>query len=250
MNKLKGKVAIITGGGTGIGKEIALSLSKEGASVAINYSRSKKEAEQTVEEILKIGTKVMLIQTDVSQEDDVISMMKNVYNNFGRLDMLVNNAGYTKFIPHKDLGSLTEEIWDKTFSVNVKGNYFCSKEAVIYMLKNGGGSIINIVGTAGITGLGSSIAYCACKAAIISLTKSLALSLAPEIQVNAISPGVVENTRWCRGQEDFNEIARKVTPMKRLAKTTDIAETAVFLFTSSHFITGQNIIVDGGRVVH
>jgi 3-oxoacyl-[acyl-carrier protein] reductase len=250
MHKLKGKVVIITGSGTGIGKEIALSLSKEGAYVAINYSRSRIDAEKTAEEIKKIGKRVMLIQTDVSKEDDVISMMKNVYNNFGRLDMLVNNAGYTEFVPHKDLHSLTEEIWNKTFSVNVMGNYFCSKEAVTYMLKNGGGSIINIVGTAGITGLGSSIAYCACKAAIISLTKSLALSLAPEIQVNAISPGVVENTRWCRGKEDFNEIARKATPMKRLARTTDIAETAVFLFASSHFITGQNIIVDGGRVVH
>ena len=250
MNKLKGKVAIITGGSTGIGREIALSISKEGASVAINYSRSKIEAEETGEEIRKIGTKVMLIQADISKEDDVINMMKKVYTNFGRLDMLVNNAGYTEFVPHKDLQSLTEEMWNKIFSVNVKGNYFCSKEAVIYMLKNGGGSIINIAGTAGITGLGSSIAYCASKAAIISLTKSLALSLAPEIQVNAISPGVVENTRWCRGKEDFNEIARKATPMKRLARTTDIAETAVFLFTSSHFITGQNIIVDGGRVVN
>jgi len=250
MQKLKGKVVIITGGGTGIGKEIALSLSKEGASVAINYSRSRIDAEKTAEEIKKIGTRVMLIQADVSKEDDVISMMKNVYNNFGRLDMLVNSAGYTDFVPHKDLHSLTEEIWSKTFSVNVMGNYFCSKEAVIYMLKNGGGSIINIAGTAGITGLGSSIAYCASKAAIISLTKSLAMSLAPEIQVNAISPGVVENTRWCRGKEDFNEIARKATPMQRLARTTDIAEAAVFLFTSSHFITGQNIIMDGGRVVH
>jgi len=250
MNKLKGKVAIITGGSTGIGREIALSISKEGASVAINYSRSKIEAEETGEEIRKIGTRAMLIQADISKEDDVINMMKKVYTNFGRLDMLVNNAGYTEFVPHKDLQSLTEEMWNKIFSVNVKGNYFCSKEAVIYMLKNGGGSIINIAGTAGITGLGSSIAYCASKAAIISLTKSLALSLAPEIQVNAISPGVVENTRWCRGKEDFNEIARKATPMKRLARTTDIAETAVFLFTSSHFITGQNIIVDGGRVVN
>ena len=250
MNKLKGKVAIITGGSTGIGREIALSISKEGASVAINYSRSKIEAEETGEEIRKIGTRAMLIQADISKEDDVINMMKKVYTNFGRLDMLVNNAGYTEFVPHKDLQSLTEEMWNKIFSVNVKGNYFCSKEVVIYMLKNGGGSIINIAGTAGITGLGSSIAYCASKAAIISLTKSLALSLAPEIQVNAISPGVVENTRWCRGKEDFNKIARKETPMKRLARTTDIAETAVFLFTSSHFITGQNIIVDGGRVVN
>jgi len=250
MNKLKGKVAIITGGGTGIGREIALSISKEGASVAINYSRSKIEAEKTVEEIKKIGTEAILIQADVSKEIDVINMIKQVYTNFRRLDMLVNSAGYTKFVPHKDLQFLTEETWNKVFSVNVKGNYFCSREAVIYMLKSGGGSIINIAGTAGITGLGSSIAYCASKAAIISLTKSLALSLAPDIQVNAISPGVVENTRWCRGKEDFNEIARKATPMKRLASTTDIAEVAVFLFTSSHFITGQNIIVDGGRVVH
>ena len=249
MNKLQDKVAVITGGGTGIGREIALALSRDGASIVINYSKSKIDAENTAKEIEKIGSEVISIQTDVSREDEVINMMKKVYDKFGRLDMLVNNAGYTKYVLPEDLRSLTEEIWDKTFAVNVKGNYFCSKAAVPYMLKNEVGSIINIVGTAGVTGIASSVAYCASKAAILSLTRSLALSLAPEIQVNAISPGVVENTRWCKDWEEYNKTALKATPMKRLVRTKDIAETAIFLFTSSHFITGQNIIVDGGRVV-
>jgi len=250
MKKLEGKAALITGGGTGVGRAIALALADAGASVAINYSRSRDEAEETASEIRRKGVRALALQADVSREDEIKAMVDKAFAELGRFDMLVNNSGYTQFVPHRELDGLTEEIWDRTLAVNLKGCFFCCREAVRCMLKNGGGSIVSIVGTAGITGLGSSIAYSASKAGILSLTRSLAMCLAPEIQVNAISPGIIEDTRWCKGQDDFNEAGRKATPMKRLATTGDIAEVAVFLFTGSHFITGQNIVVDGGRVIH
>ncbi len=250
MGKLDGKVALITGGGTGVGKAIALALAAEGASVAVNYSRSREEAEQTAAEIRGAGVRALAVQADVGREDEIRRMFARTFEELGRLDMLVNSAGFTKFVPHREMDGLTEEIWERTLAVNLKGNFYCCREAARFMRRDGGGSIISIAGTAGITGLGSSIAYCAAKAGILSLTRSLSMALAPEIQVNAISPGIIEDTRWCKGQEEFNEIGRKATPMKRLARTDDIAETALFLFTGSRFITGQNLVVDGGRLVH
>jgi 3-oxoacyl-[acyl-carrier protein] reductase len=247
--ELMGKVALVTGGGTGIGKAISLSLAEKGVNLVINYFRSENEANETAEEIRQKGVDVTVQKADVSDGIGVRKMFENAFANFERLDMLINCAGYTQFVPHKNLDSLTDDIWNRTLDVNLKGVFLCSREAAKLMLKTGKGSIINIVGTAGVTGLGSSIVYCASKAGILSLTRSMAIALAPEIQVNAISPGTVEDTRWCIGQEKFNKISLAQTPMKRLAKTSDIAEVALFLLSGSHFITGQNLVVDGGRVV-
>jgi 3-oxoacyl-[acyl-carrier protein] reductase len=252
MNNLNGKVAIITGGGTGIGKAIALMLADEGVSVVVNYSRSGIEAEETADNITRKGVNALVVKADVSREDQVIAMFSEAQRELGRVDFLVNNAGYTKFVAHRDLDALTDEIWNRTLDVNLKGNMLCIRQAVKYMLKNPEkkGSIISIAGTTATTGLGSSIIYSASKAAILSLNRSLAMALAPDIQINAVSPGVVEDTRWCAGQDEFNETARKATPMLRLAQAEDIAEAVLYIFSSSHFITGQNIIVDGGRVVY
>jgi len=246
---LEGKVALITGGGTGAGKSIALAFARLGAAIAVNYSRSAAEAEETVAEIRSLGAKSIAVKADVSSSEQVVKMVKDVEREFGRLDILVNNAGYTSFVPLADLDGITDEIWDRTIDVNMKGMFLCSREAVRVMKKHDGGCIISISGTAALNGLGSSMIYSATKACILSFTRTMAIALAPEIRVNAISPGIISDTRWTKGKEDFNENGRLQTPMKRLATAADIAAAAVYLADTGSMVNGQNIVVDGGRVV-
>ena len=242
---LQGKVALITGGGTGIGRGIALSYAREGAGVVVNYSRSEKEAEATALEIRELGVPGFAIKADVSQDEQARQMVDKVMDECGRLDILVNSAGTTTFVEMSDLEGLTEEMWDKTLAVNVKGTFFCCRAAAPAMKKHDGGNIINISSIAGTTGIGSSIAYCASKAGVICLTKSLARVLAPEIQVNSIAPGFVVS-RWTADWPEFRQMHEEGTPMKRVAYPKDIAEAALFL-VHSDFLTGQILVVDGGK---
>ncbi len=245
--KLENKVALITGGGTGIGRAIGLAFAKEGASIAINYSRSENEAMATASEITDLGTSAMTIRADVSKDDQVRDMVKKVTDKFGRLDILVNSAGTTTFVEASDLEGLTEEVWDKVIDVNLKGTFFCCRAVVPIMKGIGGGSIINISSIAGITGVGSSMAYSASKAGVICLTKSLARTLAPDIRVNTIAPGFVDS-RWTDGWDEYRKMHISLTPMKRVAKPEDIAVSALYL-VHSDFVTGQVIIVDGGKTI-
>jgi 3-oxoacyl-[acyl-carrier protein] reductase len=242
---LKGKVALITGGGTGIGREIGLSFARQGVNIAVNYSRSEKEAIATSKEISDLGVSQLVVKADVSQDTQVREMVQKVMQKFGRLDILVNNAGTTTFVKAEDLEGLTEDMWDRVFAVNVKGTFFCSRAAAPAMKEKDGGSIINISSIAGTTGIGSSMAYSASKAAVICLTKSLARTLAPEIRVNSIAPGFVD-TRWTADWPEFKEMHEEATPMKRVAVPADVAEAGLFLVRSD-FVTGQIIIVDGGK---
>ncbi len=242
---LRGKVALITGGGTGIGREIALSFAREGAAVAVNYSRSEKEATATAHEIRDMGVSALAVKADVSQDTQVREMVAKVMEECGRLDILVNSAGTTTFVDATDLEGLTEEIWDRNLAVNLKGTFFCSRAAAPVMKSHDGGGIINISSIAGTTGIGSSIAYCASKAGVICLTKSLARTLAPEIRVNTIAPGFVD-TRWTADWPEYKEMQEEATPMKRIAMPEDVAEAALFL-VHADFVTGQIIIVDGGK---
>lgn len=242
---LNGKVALITGGGTGIGREIGLAFAREGASIAVNYSRSEKEAFLTLQDILKLDVKAITIKADVSQDSQVREMVNEVIRQFGRLDILVNSAGTTTFVEPSDLEGLTEELWDKALAVNLKGTFFCCRAVVPAMKSNDGGSIINISSIAGTTGIGSSMAYSASKAGVICLTKSLARTLAPEIRVNTIAPGFVD-TRWTADWPEFRKMHEQATPLKRVAVPGDIAESALFL-VHSDFMTGQVIVVDGGK---
>ncbi len=247
MKQLEGKVALITGGGTGIGRGIGLMFAEEGANIAVNYSRSQSEANQTVDDIKKRGGKALAIKADVSKDIQVKDLVACTVKEFGRLDILVNNAGITAFVPYESLDDLTEEIWDRLIAVNLKGVFFCCRAAVPHLKAVGNGVIINVASTAGLTGMGSSIAYCASKAGAISVTRSLARSLAPEVRVNAIAPGVVD-TRWIEGKDEFRKWAEDNTPLKRVATTEDIAH-AVLGFAINQFITGQVYIVDGGRTI-
>ena len=247
MGKLEGKVALVTGGGTGIGRATALAFAREGIDVAVNYSRSKAEAEATAAEIEGLGRKALAVCADVSDDAAVRQMVDGVASELGRLDILFNNAGWTKFVPLDDLEGLNDDAWDRCFDVNAKGTFYCSRAAVPKMKANGAGQIVNTASIAGLIGRGSSMAYAASKAAVISLTKSLAIVLAPEIRVNAISPGVVD-TRWMVGMESFMEANVQATPLKKGAQPEDVAEVVMGVVRSD-MMTGQNLVVDGGRTL-
>ncbi|MEA4901140.1 SDR family NAD(P)-dependent oxidoreductase [Desulfitobacterium sp.] len=244
---LQGKTALITGGGTGIGRAIALMLGREGVNVALNYSRSAAEALQTQAEVQALGVRSKTYQANVASDCEVRKMVNNVISDFGQLDILINNAGMTHFVDHADLEGMKEEYWDDIMAVNVKGLFFCCRAAAEELRKQKG-CIINMASIAGLTGLGSSIAYSASKAANISITKSLARVFAPEVRVNAIAPGVVQ-TRWVAGQEEHIKHLGEGTPLQRIATPEDVAEVAYGLIDKASFVTGQVIVVDGGNFI-
>lgn len=243
--KLTDKVALVTGGGTGIGRAAALALAREGAAVGVNYSRSQAEAEETAREIDALGGRALPVKADVTSDQQARAMIEKVVGEFGRLDVLVNSAGWTRYVPLHDLEGLTEDDWDRCMAVNVKGIFFCVRAAAPEMRKVGSGCVVNVASIAGIMGIGSSAAYCASKAAVICLTKSLARGLAPEIRVNSVAPGFVD-TRWTEGWDEFRERSRSNTPMLRVAAAGDVAEVILGLVTGAGFVTGQTIPVDGG----
>jgi len=175
-------------------------------------------------------------------------MVNCTISHFGRLDILVNNAGFTRSVPLADLEALSEEIWDKTLAINLKGAFFCARAATPPMKRQGSGAVVNIASVAGINGQGSSIAYCASKAGLISLTKSLAIALAPEIRVNGIAPGFVM-TRWNAGRQAWHPGIIAATPLHRLGEAEDIGRLAVALVADASFVTGQTIIADGGNSI-
>lgn len=244
---LEGKTALITGGGTGIGRATCLRLAQEKVNIAINYSRSEKDALETKKDVEAFGVKCEIYKADVSSDQEIREMIARVINDFGKLDILVNNAGMTHFVKHHDLEGMKEEYWDDVWAVNVKGLFFCCRAAAPE-LKKTNGVIVNITSIAGLTGLGSSIAYAASKAAAISVTKSLARVLAPEVRVNSIAPGIVQ-TRWVKGHEDHIAHLAGNTPMQRVAVPEDVAELAYGVIAHAGFVTGQTIVVDGGAFI-
>lgn len=244
---IKGKVALITGGGTGIGRSTSLMLAEKGANIAINYSRSSDEALATLKEVEALGVQGMVCKANVADDNDVRRMVNEVIEKFGRIDILVNNAGATNFVDLDDLEGLKSEHWDNAFNVNVKGAFQVSR-ACAEELKKNKGCIVNTASIAGITGQGSSIAYAASKAANISITKSLALVLAPDVRVNAVAPGIV-TTRWVEGKEDHVKRLGDDTPLGRVATADDVAEVIVSLVASASLVTGQTVVIDGGKIL-
>jgi 3-oxoacyl-[acyl-carrier protein] reductase len=246
--KLKGKAALVTGGGTGLGRAITLLLAEEGVDVAVNYSRSKDEAEKTAAEARALGVKAITVRADVSSAASAEKMVAETEQAFGRLDILVNNAGTTKFVPFKDLDGLSEDDWIKMFSTNTLAVFFASRAAAKIMRKSGGGKIISTVSNAGLRAAGSSIAYSVSKAAGIHVTKCLAVALAPEISVNAVAPGLLL-TRWHAGTS-----AQQVAQIKEssvLRKEVNIEGCAAMYIAvlKNDNITGQTITVDSGIVI-
>lgn len=244
---LKDKVALVTGGGTGIGRATCLALAERGATIAVNYSRSEADAEETAHIIHTKGRRVIAIQADVSRDEEVREMVDKIVQRFGTIDLLVNNASITRHIPFDDLEAATEEVWDNLFDVNVKGMYYCARAVAPFMKKKKQGAIVNLGSIAGQTGLGSSLPYAVSKAAVHGLTKSLARALAPEIRVNCVVPGAV-STRWWAGKE---EQMRRLAPhllLQRIATPEDIA-ALICAALEQEAMTGQIITVDSGQTL-
>ncbi len=242
------RVALVTGGGTGVGRATSLQLAQRGYDVAINYSRSKDDAEGTAAAVRELGVKAITIECDVSNDEGVRAMIDRCQRELGRLDVVVNNAGTTHFVDHADLEAMTEEKWDDILAVNLKRPFFVCRAAIPVLRATGGGSIVNVASVAGIAGSGSSIAYAASKGGLITLTKSLAKAFAPDIRVNAVCPGPIVS-RWLENHQDMVQAAVKITPLKRASSTDDIADAVTFLACDAEMMTGQALVVDGGRTI-
>lgn len=256
---LQGKSAIVTGGGQGIGREIALALAKHGADVMV-CDLNPESAAKTAEYIEALGRKALPFQMNVTNEDEAMKMAQQAEAFFGKIDLLYNNAGTISMC---DIENLTVEAWDHIFEVNCKGVFLCSKAVIPYMKKNGRGRIINTASQAGKTGLPLLTHYCATKAAVILFTKGLALELAPcNILVNSICPGsvmtdmTIRESEWAskitgESPEDLIKKWESAIPLGRYADPSDIANVAVFLASEySSYMTGQAINVTGGQEMH
>ena len=245
--KLDGKVAIVTGASKGIGTAIAKHLAAEGAAVVVNYSSSKEGADRVVDEITKQGGKAVAVRANMVKKAEVERLFSEAKKAFGRLDILVNNAGVYEFLP---LENVTEEHFHKLFDVNVLGLLLAIQEATKYFGPEGG-SVINISSSASMSAPPTASVYSATKAAVDTITKSLAKELGPrKIRVNAINPGMVE-TEGVRAaglhESDFRKQLESQTPLGRIGQVEDIAPTAVFLASSdSAWITGETFIITGG----
>jgi len=247
--ELGGKVALVTGSAVGTGRETALALARAGCDVTVNYSRSEAEAEETAEAVRQVGRRALCVRADVADDSAVRAMVQATLDAFGRLDVLVNNAGTTSFIPHAELEKVEESDWEKILSVNLKGPFYAVRAAAP-ALREARGAVVNVSSVAGVISVGSSIPYCASKAALNSMTVALARALAPEIRVNAVAPGFID-TRWFHELGNYDvikQLSAEHAPLKRVCQPEDVAKVIVDLVTSD-LITGQVLVIDGGMTI-
>lgn len=252
MSSLKDKVAIVTGSATGLGAAVALQLADRGCNVVINYTKSETEAKETLAACQAKGVEALLARGDVGEDADCRRIVAETVKKWGRIDVLVNNAGGTKFANHAELDELDAEDFLWIYKVNVVGAYQMIRACAPHMKEAGKGSVVNVSSIAGVTGIGSSVAYAASKGALNTMTLSLARSLAPKIRVNAVCPGFI-GTRWFSerfGQQTFEGIKRQqeeTTPLGRAGTPEDIATTVVFFCgEGSDHITGETLLTDAG----
>ena len=242
------KVALITGATRGIGRKIALTLSKEVYNIALNYRTANDELEEVKKEIEKYNVKVLAVQGDVSNYEDCERFVKETIDKFGRIDVLVNNAGITKDML---LARMKEEDFKQVIDVNLVGTFNVTKNVISYMMKARSGRIINLSSVVGISGNAGQSNYAASKAGIIGFTKSLAKEVASRnILVNAIAPGFIETSMTDVLKDEVKEEIAKAIPLKRMGTAEDVANLVKFLASSdSSYITGQVINVDGGMLM-
>jgi 3-oxoacyl-[acyl-carrier protein] reductase len=241
--------ALVTGAATGIGRAAAVALAEAGYDVAINYSRSESAARETAAVAQAKGAKTLLFKCDVSDDGSVRKMLAAVGQEFGRLDALVNNAGITSNVKPGDFEAMTAEEWDRVFAVNVRGMFQVTRAAAP-LLKAAHGSVVNTASIVGLRPGPQPLPYAASKAAIVSLTKLLALNLAPDVRVNAVAPGWMEGD-WMKRMlmdryDDLMARRAKSTPLHRCATAEDVAEVIVSLITGNRFVNGEIIVIDGG----
>jgi len=250
---LEGKAAMITGGGTGVGRATALRLAEAGCSVLVNYSRSQEAAEEVAALAAAKGVSATAFRADVSDDGDCRAMAEEAGRLFGRLDVLVNNAGTTRFIPHDDLEAVTEEDWDNILGVNLRGAFQCTRAARSLLCSDGGGEVVMTASVAGLIGTGTSIPYCASKAGLNNLTITLARVLGPDVRVNAVAPGFIDGS-WLQDSlgeqyETVKGIMASRSPLGRVSSPEDVAEAIFALIHGPDLITGHVVPVEGGVLI-
>ena len=245
---LTGKVAVVTGASRGIGRQIAKTMAREGAIVIVNYNGSAAKAEEVVKEITEAGGQAEAMQCNVSDYAASQEFLNSVIGKYKRIDILVNNAGITR---DNLLMKMSEEDFDAVLDTNLKGAFNCTKHVSRQMLKQRGGRIINISSVSGVAGNAGQANYCASKAGVIGLTKSVARELGSRgITVNTIAPGFIETEMTEVLPEDVKKSMGDQIPLKRFGKTEDVAEMAAFLASDkAAYVTGQVICVDGGMAM-
>jgi len=250
---LQGKAAIVTGGGTGVGRATTLELARRGCSVIVNYSRSAAEAEKTAAEAAALGVRAVPVQADVADDAACRRLVATAVRELGRLDVLVNNAGATVFVPHANLDGISGDDWSHVLGVNLIGPFQLARAAKAPMEAAGGGAIVNVSSVAGIAGIGSSIPYCASKAGLNVLTLILARTLAPKIRVNAVAPGFITG-RWLAdglggAYEPIKKAMEAKSPLGRVAEPEDVSAAIVSLICGSDLVTGVVMPVEGGMLI-
>ena len=242
--------ALVTGGGTGIGRSAVLALARAGYDVAINYASSERAASEVAALAGEMGDKTLLVQCDVSDDGAVRKMMSTIAGGFGRLDALINNAGTTAEWKFRDLESLDMADWDRTFAVNVRGMFQVTRAAVPLLRKAEAPAVVNTASIVGLRPGPQPPPYAASKAAVANLTKTLAWNLGPEIRVNAVAPGWMEGDWMERmlGERYASLMGKraKATPLQRCVTADDVAETMLSLIQSNRFVTGEIVVIDGG----
>jgi 3-oxoacyl-[acyl-carrier protein] reductase len=245
------RAAVITGGGTGVGAATALALAERGYDIAIAYSRSAKDAEAVVAQCNAKGADAIAVQGDVAEDAACRAIVEAAAQRFGRVDVLVNSAGTTQFVPLSDLDGQSAADFQKIYAVNVIGPYQMARAAAPHMRRAGGGAIVNVSSVGSLNGNGSSYSYVTSKAALNTLTLALARNLAPEIRVNAVLPGLIE-TRWLKvglGDDAYQRVRDGWADASALGKSCtaeDVAQTIVWLAVDAALVTGQLLTVDGG----
>jgi len=247
---LSGCAALVTGGSGDLGRAIALTLAEAGADVAVTWVGYREGAVETCRQVEKLGRRTAMIQLDQSDPSAIEPGVSDAVAALGRLDVLVNNAGWNIGVPFRDLDALTVEVWDRVNEVNVRGPFLLARAAARHLRARGAGRIVNIASVAGLRAAGSSIAYAVSKAGLIHLTRCLAVALAPEVTVNCVAPGLMEGTRMAkRLPAEVVESTRRLAVLQRSTAIGDVAAQVV-AFCRADSVTGQVLNIDGGVHFH
>lgn len=248
------RTAIVTGSSSGVGAACVAQLANKGWNVVINYSRSEAAAREVAKSCESAGAEVLVCKANVAEDDDCRRLVDATLERFGRLDALVNNAGTTKFVDHADLDGLDKDDFLHIYSVNTVGAYQMVRAAEPHLRAAGRAAVVNVASIAGVKGVGSSIAYAASKGALITMTKSLARVMGPEVRVNAVCPGFIQGD-WLRqgmGEARYDRskaYLEKATPLQMTATPDTVAETIIQLIEGASLVTGEAILLDGGHLL-